>query len=117
MLGAISLTPIFPNLVRIGNINPLVLLTIVGFVTAHLAGRQRTAGILLGVAIAIKLWPVALIVVVIRSRVWQELRWAFAVLLLQAGGILVWLGIDVVPHIASTTQAVLTSVIPSDVFF
>jgi hypothetical protein len=65
-------------------------------VWAHLAGRDRLAGVLLALAIGTKVWPVALLVLLFRERRWRELRWTAGALAVQAVVILAWLGLDVI---------------------
>ena len=83
--------------VGLGNDNDLVFVLVAGFAAAHLGGFQRTAGILLALAIATKIWPVALLVLIVRERRLIELRWAAALLAAQSVAFLIWLGPDVVP--------------------
>jgi len=83
------------NLAFLGNNTPLVLLLVAAFAHQHLLGRGRSAGVLLGAAIAMKLWPLALFPLLFRDRRWETLAWSTFV----AGGIAVltvsWLGLDV----------------------
>jgi len=83
------------KLAFLGNNTPLVLLLVAAFAYQHLRGRNRSAGWLLGAAIAIKLWPVALVPLLLRERRWETLAWSSVV----AGGValvtFVWLGLDV----------------------
>jgi len=81
----------------LGNNTPLVLLFVAGALAAHLAGRSTLGGVLLGVAIASKLWPAALLVPMLRERRWGTVAWATG----TAGAIMVvallWLGgLDVI---------------------
>lgn len=80
--------------IALGNNNHLMLALVAGFALAHVRGHQRTAGILLALAIGTKLWPVALLVLLLRERRWPELRWTGGVLALQGIATLVWLGPD-----------------------
>ena len=104
-LGFYAIYNVYPSIVVLGNINPLVLGLVAGFAWAHIQGRQRTAGVLLGLAIAIKLWPLALLLVIMRERRWTALGWATGFLVLQAIVILAWLGPEVVGPLLWTTQA------------
>jgi hypothetical protein len=83
--------------IALGNNNDLMFLLAAGFVASHLSGHQRLAGVLLALAIATKLWPVALLVLVLRERRWTELRWTVGVLVAQGIAFLGWLGPDVLP--------------------
>jgi hypothetical protein len=76
----------------LGNNTPLVLLFVAGAVTAHISNRSTLAGVLLGVAIAMKLWPAALAVPLARERSWHVLGWAFGTAAVIIGGGLIWLG-------------------------
>jgi hypothetical protein len=104
----------FPGNVVVGNVNDLVLLTIAGFVLAHLRGWQLTAGGLLGLAIAIKAWPVLLGIVLLREHRWRELAMAAAVLVGQGLIFLLWLGPQAAPAMVSALR-VTVSVPPGSV--
>jgi len=71
-----AMQPFFVRNIVLGNVNSLMLPIVVGFAWAHLRGRQRTAGILLGLAIAIKVWPLLIGLLLIRERRWLEIAWA-----------------------------------------
>ena len=83
------------RLAFLGNNTPLVLLLVAAFAHQHLQGSGRRAGLLLGAAIALKLWPLALFPLLLRERKWETLGWsslvAAAVALVTVG----WLGLDV----------------------
>jgi hypothetical protein len=76
----------------LGNNTPLVLLFVAGALAAHVSSRSTLAGVLLGVAIALKLWPAALAVPLARERSWGTLAWAGGTAALVIGGGLIWLG-------------------------
>ena len=63
----------------VGNNTPLLLLFVAGFIAAQLANRSVAAGALLGIAIAIKLWPATLLVPLARERNWRTIAWAVGV--------------------------------------
>lgn len=86
--------------VTLGNNNHLIFALMAGFMLAHLGGHQRVAGVLLALAIGTKLWPLALVVLLVRERRWSELRWATGVLAAQGVVTLVWLGPDVLAPMA-----------------
>ena len=88
----------------LGNVNFVVLAILVGFAWSHLAMRQRTAGALLGAAIAIKLWPLALLPLLVREARWTEIRWAAAIVVVQGVFVLSWLGADVVPDLVAALR-------------
>lgn len=94
----------FVGHVVLGNVNHIMLALLTGFAWAHLNGRVRLAGGLLGTAIAIKAWPITLLVLVARERRWKEIRWAVGLVLAQAVVILVWLGPDVLPAMAESLR-------------
>jgi hypothetical protein len=87
----------------LGNNTNLVLLLVAGCITAHLASRSAMSGVLLGVAIASKLWPAALLVPLARERSWRTVAWAVGSAALILGVSLLWLGgLDVIrPMIAA----------------
>lgn len=85
--------------VGLGNNNDLMFMLVAGFAVAHLAGHQRTAGVLLALAVATKIWPVALLVLVVRERRWTELRWVAGILAAQGIAFLAWLGPEGLPQL------------------
>ncbi len=96
LLGPLSLTLWYLEGLHLGTNNYLVLLIVAAFCWCYLAGQWRAAGLLLGLAVATKLWPATLAVVALRERRWSVLGWALAFLVAQAVAVLVWLGPDVV---------------------
>ena len=76
----------------LGNNTPMVLLFVAGAVAAHFANRATLSGVLLGIGIAMKLWPAALFVPLLRERQWQTLAWASGTAAVIIGGGLLWLG-------------------------
>lgn len=104
-LGLFTTYSLWPSIIALGNVNPLELGIVAAFALAHVRNRQRSSGLLLGLAIAIKLWPVMLLGVVLRARQWTALRWCLGFLLMQAIAILLWLGPDVIGPMLATTQA------------
>lgn len=104
-LLAYSLSPWFWVDVLLGNINGLMFLLVSAFAWLHLHGREQPAGILLGIAIATKPWPLAFLPLLARERRWLELRWALAVLFIQALLFLTWLGFDVLPGMWSQVSS------------
>ena len=67
---AYTLHPWF-HLALLGNNTPLVLFVTVAAIHQHLRGRTWASGLLLGVAIGLKLWPVALLPTLVRDRAWK----------------------------------------------
>ena len=98
----------FVGHVTLGNVNHILLAMVAAFAVAHLRGRQRIAGILLGAAIVIKAWPVMLVPLLLRERRVQELAWAIATVVACGFVTFVWLGWSVVPD----AVAALTTQIP-----
>ena len=76
----------------LGNNTPLILLFVAGFIAAQLANRSVPAGVLLGIAIATKLWPAALLVPLARERNWRTIIWAVGVAGIVTVVLLLWLG-------------------------
>ena len=76
----------------LGNNTPLVLLFVAGGVAAHVANRSTVAGVLLGIAIAMKLWPAALLFPMARERSWRAVGWAVGTSAVITIGGLIWLG-------------------------
>ncbi|HLB37158.1 MAG TPA: glycosyltransferase family 87 protein [Gemmatimonadales bacterium] len=101
---AYALQPFFVRVTVLGNVNSFMLPLVVGFVWAHLKGHQRLAGILLGLSVTIKIWPILIGGMLIRERRWRELAWAALVLAALGIPILLWLGPDVVPDIVSALR-------------
>lgn len=87
----------FPAHITLGNVNQIMLAILAGFVWTYLRGHYRIAGALLGLAIAIKVWPLALLPLVLRERQWQALAATSAIILGQGLFFVGWLGIDVLP--------------------
>lgn len=87
--------PFFVGQIVLGNVNHIMLALLVAFAVTYLRGSERTAGILLGAAIAIKVWPVALAVLLVRERRWRTLTWAGGLVAVQGLAVLAWLGPDV----------------------
>lgn len=83
-------------LALLGNNTPLVLLLVVAFSHYHLNGRQGWAGVLLGVAIGLKLWPAALLPLLLRERQWRSLLVAAAIVAAVGLATIAWLEPEVV---------------------
>jgi hypothetical protein len=116
-LGVFSLSPVYEITVLVGNINSLELAIVATYAQQHLRGNSRRAGWLLGAAIGVKLWPLVLIVSVLRGRAWSEFRHVVAALAVQAIVITAWLGSASIVGLLKTTQATLPYVDPGTVFF
>jgi hypothetical protein len=101
---AFSLHP-WMQLALLGNNTPVVLLLVTGFAYQHLARRDRSAGLLLGAAIVLKLWPLAVIPLLVRERRGTSLTVAVGTTAVVAVATLAWLGPDIVPDAARAMQA------------
>ena len=101
-LGLLSVTLWYLEGLHLGTNNYLVLLLVAAFCWCYLTGHWRSAGLLLGLAVATKLWPAALAVVAVRERRWTVLGWAAVLLAVQALVIVAWLGPDIVGHVLGT---------------
>ncbi len=104
---AYAIQPYFTRNIVLGNANSFMLLILAGFAWAHLRGHRRTAGILLGLAIAIKVWPVLIGILLIRERRWLEIAWAGALVAAQGLLVLLWLGPAFVPDMVNALRAVV----------
>lgn len=106
-LLAYTLQPYFVRNMVLGNVNSFMLPIVVVFAWVHLKGLQRAAGLLLGLAISIKVWPIFLGILLIRERRWQELVWAGAFVAAQGILVLLWLGPSVVPEMLEVLRTVV----------
>jgi hypothetical protein len=79
----------------LGNNTPMVLLLVVSFASYHLAGQQGRAGVLLGVAIGLKLWPAFLLPLLLRERRRRSLVWAVGISAATGLAAIAWLGPEV----------------------
>jgi len=102
------LNPVLEGL-DIGTNNYLVLGLVALFGFAYLKRRDTLAWTSLAVAISLKVWPVLLLVLVIRDRRWTVAGWTSAAVALQGLLFLAWLGPDVV---ASALQSAHVSIRP-----
>ena len=69
-LATFAFVPATFNL-RLGQMEPVVLLALVLALVAYLRGRQLTCGVLIGLAASLKLAPLVLIVLLVRRRWWR----------------------------------------------
>lgn len=91
-LGAVGLTLVYLEGLHLGTNNYLTLGLVAGAVWAYLRGHDRWAGVALALAIATKLWPVVLLVVVLRDRRWEVVGWCSGLLAIQVVIFSIWLG-------------------------
>jgi hypothetical protein len=92
-------------LALLGNNTPLVLLLIVAFAHFHLSGRQGRAGLLLGIAIGMKLWPAALIPVLLRERQLRSLLVVVGISAAVGLATIAWLGPEVIGPAADSIRS------------
>lgn len=92
-------------LALLGNNTPLVLLLVVAFGHFHLERRQGLAGVLLGIAIGLKLWPAALLPLLIREGQWRSLLWAAGIGVAVGLATVAWLGPDVIGPAADALRS------------
>lgn len=81
----------------LGTNNYLMLGLVAAFALAYRTRRDRSAGLLLAAAVAIKVWPIALAALLIRERRWTVGAWAAGGFMLQALVFVIGLGPDAVP--------------------
>lgn len=94
MLGPLSVTLMYIEGLHLGTNNYLVLGLVAIGCWALMTRRDRAAGVLIGLAIATKLWPGVLLVVALRHRRRRAVAWAAGVTLLQGLLLFGWLGFD-----------------------
>lgn len=104
LLGPLSLTLIYLEGLHLATNNYLVLAIVAIGCLAYVRGRDSTAGVLFGLAVATKLWPATLLVVGLRDRRWSVIGWALAILVAQGLLVLAWLGPDVIGPILDTLR-------------
>ncbi len=88
----------------LGNVNPLMLGFVAAGAWAYFDRRDGLAGVLLGIAVAVKLWPIMLLPLMVRERRWRVLGFGAAVLAVVGAVTLARLGPSVIPEIASSLQ-------------
>lgn len=99
--------PFFVRNIVLGNVNSFMLPIVVGFAWAHLRGHQRVAGALLGLAVAIKVWPLLIGLLLIRERRWLEIAWAGGLVAAQGFLVVLLLGPDVLPYMVDALRTVV----------
>lgn len=107
LLGPVSITLIYLEGLHLATNNYLVLGLVAVGCWALMTARDRTAGVLIGLAIATKLWPVVLLVVAIRQRRGRVLAWAAGVTLIQGILLFGWLGFDAIAHALDTFRSAI----------
>lgn len=80
----------------LGNVNHLILGGLAAFALAHVRGRATLAGVLLGLAMATKLWPSVILLVLVRERSWHTAGWALGTAAVTTLLPLAWLGPDAI---------------------
>jgi len=102
-----AVQPFFVRNMLLGNVNSFVLLIVVAFMWAHSNGYQKSAGLLLGLAIAIKVWPVLIGILLIREKRWLELVSAAGFVAVQGTLAVLWLGPAVLPEMMNALRTVV----------
>lgn len=97
VLGPLALTLLYLEGLHVATNNYLVLGLVAGFAWQYLRAAGAPAGVLLGIAIATKLWPAVLLVPAVRERRWGVVAWATGVAVAQGLVLFAWLGVDAVP--------------------
>ena len=103
-LALYSLSVWYRPTILLGNMNSLVLCLVVGFALANQREHRRAAGVLLGLAIATKIWPVVLLVPLIRERNWGSASWSVATAGILTVVPVLWLGLDVIPSMVDALR-------------
>jgi hypothetical protein len=88
----------------LGNNSYVVLALVAGFATSYRAGHDRASGVLLALAVGLKLWPVALMPFVLRERRWRVAGWFAGAVAVQLLVTLAWLGGDILPQMLRALQ-------------
>jgi hypothetical protein len=96
VLGPLSLTVLYLEGLHLATNNYLVLALVAVGSWALLVGRNTVAGVLIGLAISTKLWPVTLLVVALRERRLKVVIWALGVFVVQGMLLFGWLGFDAI---------------------
>lgn len=78
--------------VSVANINDLMLGIVALFAVLHVRARHAGAGIVLGIAVATKVWPIAILAALVRQRRWAEVAYALATLVTVAVLFTAWAG-------------------------
>lgn len=104
VLGPLSLTLVYLEGLHLATNNYLVLALVALGCWCYVRRRDSWAGLLIGLAVATKLWPVTLLVVALRERRWPVLRWALGTAVVQGLVLLAWLGPDVIGPMIDTLR-------------
>ncbi|MCV0404489.1 MAG: glycosyltransferase 87 family protein [Chloroflexi bacterium] len=91
--------------VVLGNVNHLVLAVLALFVAAHRASAERAAGVLLGLAVATKLWPVLVLVPLARQGRHRTVLWAVGSAITATAIPIAWLGVDAIMPMVSALRS------------
>jgi hypothetical protein len=92
-------------LALLGNNTPLVLLLVVAFARYHMAAKQGWAGVLLGIAIGMKLWPAALLPLLLRERQWRSLLVVAGISVVVGVTTIAWLEPEVIGQAADSIRS------------
>jgi hypothetical protein len=96
VLGPLALTLLYLEGLHLATNNYLVLGLVAGFTWQYLRVADAPAGILLGLAIATKLWPAVLLFPAVRERRWAVVAWATGIAVAEGVVLFTWLGVDAV---------------------
>lgn len=97
VVGPLALTLLYLEGLHLATNNYLILGLVAGFAWHYLRGAHASAGLLLGIAIATKLWPAVLLVPAVRERRWGVVAWATGVAVAQGVVLFAWLGVGAIP--------------------
>lgn len=102
LMAGIVIGPLAPTLLYLEGLhlatnNYLVLGLVAGFAWHYLRAAEAPAGVLLGIAIATKLWPAVLLVPAVRARRWGVVAWAIGIAVVTGVVLFAWVGFDAVP--------------------
>ncbi len=104
VLGPLSLTLLYLEGLHLATNNYLVLGLVAVGSWAYLTSRDTAAGVLIGLAIATKLWPVTLLVLAVRERRWKVVGWAAMIVVVQGAVLFGWLGFDAIGEFAANLR-------------
>jgi hypothetical protein len=102
VLGPLSVTLFYLEGLHVATNNYLVLALAAIGCLLYLEQHGRAAGVVIGLAIATKLWPATLLVVALRERRWTVLGYALGAVAVQGLAMLAWLGPDVLGPMLAT---------------
>ena len=105
----VLMAPVLEGL-DIGTDNYLMLALVALFAWAYLNGHDTLSAGALALAIALKIWPAFLLVMVIRDRRWQVAWWVGGLVVAQALVFVAWLGPGVVPRAIEASRVSIPAI-------